>query len=83
MWQCFWLPKAMAPVDQFVEVAPRFKIPMAVEWVERPRTVRLDQSPPSRKRSVRELIEEIASVSPEYRVEVDDGFVRMKGSLTL
>jgi len=67
-----FVPKAVAPVDQLIEVAQRFKIPMAIEWVER---ASLDQTPSSRKRSVRELIKEIAS--PEHRVEVDDGLVRI------
>jgi len=65
-----FVPKATAPLDQLVEVAQRFKIPMAIEWVDGSRTAPLD----SRKRSVRKLIEEVAS---EYRVEVDDGLVRI------
>jgi hypothetical protein len=67
-----FVPKAVAPVDQLVEVAQRFEIPIAIEWVER---APLDRTPSSRKRSVTELIKEIAS--PEYRVEVDDGLVRI------
>ena len=72
-----FVPKAVAPADQLVEVAQRFKIPMAIEWVDRSRTAPRDQTLPSRKRSVRELIEEIASVSPEHCVVVDDGLVRI------
>jgi hypothetical protein len=68
-----FVPKAVAPVDRLVEVARRFKVPMAIEWVDGSHTARLDL----RKRSVRELIEEIAS---EYRVEVDDGLVRIYSS---
>jgi len=71
-----FVPKASAPVDQLIEVAQRFKIPMAIEWVERSRTAP-DQRVPSGKRSVRELIEEIASVAPEHRAIVDGGFVRI------
>jgi hypothetical protein len=71
-----FVPKASAPVDQLIEVAQRFKIPMAIEWVERSRTAP-DQRLPSGKRSVRELIEEIASVAPEHRVIVDGGLVRI------
>jgi hypothetical protein len=72
-----YVPKAITPVDQLVEVARRFKIPMGIEWVERADTATPDKTPPSRKRSVRELIEEIASVSPEHCVEVDDGLVHI------
>jgi len=72
-----YVPKAITPVDQLVEVARRFKIPMGIEWVERADTATPDKAPPSGKRSVRELIEEIVSVSPEHRIEVDDGLVRI------
>lgn len=72
-----YVPKAIAPVDQLVEVAQRFKIPMAIEWVERTGTTTPDKALPARKRSVRELIEEIARVSPEHRVEVEGGLVRV------
>ena len=72
-----YVPKAIAPVDQLVEVAQRFKIPMAIEWVETIGATTHDKTTASKKRSVRELIEEIASVSPGHRIEVDDGLVRI------
>ncbi len=72
-----YVPKAIAPVDQLIEVARRFKIPMGIEWVEKAATATRDKPPPSEKRSVRELIEEIASVSPEHRIEVEDGLVHI------
>src|SRR5260370_16020716 len=71
-----YVPKAITPVDQLVEVARRFKIPMGIEW-ERADTATPDKTPPSGKRSVRELIGEIVSVSPEHFVEVDDGLVHI------
>jgi hypothetical protein len=72
-----YVPKATAPVDQLVEVARRFKIPMGIEWVERAGTATPEKMPSSGKWTVRELIEEIASVSPEHRIEVDNGLVRI------
>src|SRR6266478_3715932 len=72
-----YVPKAITPVEQLVEVARRFKIPMGIEWVERAGTATPDKTPPSGQRSVRKLIEEIASLSPEHRIEVDDGLVRI------
>ncbi len=72
-----YVPKAITPVDQLVEVARRFKISMGIEWVERADTATPDKIPPSGKRSVRELIEEIVSVSPEHFVEVDRGLVHI------
>jgi hypothetical protein len=72
-----YVPNATAPVDQLVEVARTFKIPMGIEWVERADTATPDKTPPSGKRSVRELIEEIVSVSPEHFVEVDRELVHI------
>jgi hypothetical protein len=72
-----YLPQASAPVDQLVEVAQRFKIPMAIEWLERAGTSTPNKAPPARQRSVRELIEEIARVSPDHWVEVEGGLVRV------
>lgn len=69
-----YVPKATGPVEQLVEVARRFKIPMAIEWVESAGTTTAERTPASRKRSVRELIEEIA---PGHRVEVEGGLVRI------
>ena len=72
-----YVPEALAPVDQLVDVARRFKIPMAVEWVERTGMATRESTPLSGKRSVRELIEEIARLSPEQRIEVDGGLVHI------
>lgn len=75
-----YAPKAITPVDQLVEVAKKFKIPIGLEWVEKDRAAPPDHTLPSRNRSVLELIEEIASVAPEYRVEVDGGLVHIYSS---
>ena len=72
-----YVPKATAPVDQLVEVAQRFKIPMAIEWVEKTAAATRDKAITLDKRSVRQLLEEIVRVSPGYRVEVDGGLVRV------
>ena len=72
-----YVPKATAPVDQLVEVARRYKIPMAIEWAERESGASSEKTSFSKKRTVRELIEHIASVSPEHCVVVDDGLLRV------
>lgn len=72
-----YVPKAFAPKDQLVEVARKFKIPMGIEWVERASAATAGKTLPSGKRLVGELIQEIASVAPEYRIEVDDRLVRI------
>src|SRR6266496_6266906 len=48
-----YVPKAITPVDQLVEVARRFKIPMGIQGVERADTATPAKTPPSGKRSVR------------------------------
>jgi len=70
-------PQAISLVDQLIEVARRFKIPMGIECVEKAATATAGKTLPSKKRSVRELIQEITSVAPEYRIDVADGLVRV------
>jgi hypothetical protein len=72
-----YVPKATTPVDQLIEVARKFKIPMAIEWMEGAGTPARYKTPASEERSVRALIQEIASASPEHSVEVADGLVRV------
>jgi hypothetical protein len=72
-----YVPESVAPSEQLVAVAQRFKIPMAIEWVERAGTIKPDTGLRARKRSVRELLDEIISVSPEHRVEVAGGLVHV------
>jgi hypothetical protein len=76
-----YVPKAAAPVDRLVEVARRFKLPMAVEWVERTEPSGPEKSLPARRRSLRELVEEIVSVSPEHKVEVEGGILHVYSSV--
>ncbi|HSE25484.1 MAG TPA: hypothetical protein VLB68_27725 [Pyrinomonadaceae bacterium] len=71
-----YVPAATAPVDQLIEVARRFKIPMGIEWIDTGAATR-DKTMASAKRSVRELIEEIVGVSPTHRIEVVDGLVHI------
>lgn len=72
-----YVPESVAPVEQLIEVAQRFKIPMAIEWVERAGTITPDTRLRARKRSLRELLGEIVSISPEHRVEVAGGLVHV------
>lgn len=72
-----FLPKESGPVERLVEVARKFRLPMAIEWVERAGDAATGKPLPARKRSVRELIEEIASASPEQRVETEGGLLRV------
>jgi hypothetical protein len=72
-----YVPKALAPVEQLVEIARRFKIPMGIEWMENAGTAPGERTPLSGKRSVKELIQEIANLSPEHRMEIDGGLVHI------
>jgi hypothetical protein len=70
-----YVPQASGTVNQLIEVAQRFKIPMAVEWVDGEATP--DEKLRSRKRSVKELLEEIIRASRDHRVEIDGALVRI------
>lgn len=69
-----YVPKPNAPVDQLIEIARRFKIPMGIEWVEGAGPARRDESPVPGRRSISELIEAIA---PGYRIETDNELVHI------
>jgi len=71
-----FVPQAIAPVDQLIEIARRFKIPMGIEWVETGGAQR-EQTMSSQKRSVKELIEEILMASHGQRLEVYDGLAHI------
>ena len=73
-----YVPKATSPVDQLVEVARRYKIPMGIEWSARENAAPSDKAPTAKKRTVKELIEQIASVSPEHCVVLRDFRQRTK-----
>lgn len=67
-----FVPHVMLPASQLVEVAQKFKIPMAIEVVDRPGRAIFDKT--AGKRSVRELIEAIV---PEHCIEIENGLVRI------
>lgn len=75
-----YVPTATAPVDRLVEVAQRFNIPMAVEWVDREGTITSEKKRPTRNRTVRRLIEEIIGKPSDYVVEVEGGLLRIYSS---
>lgn len=64
-------PRTRTPVEQLVEVAQKFKIPMAIEWLEQP-----GQEFPIilnfKKGTVLNLLEAIVRRSPEHHLEVKD-----------
>jgi len=67
-------PQRLSPVEQLVEVAQKFKIPMAIEWLERP----AQASPTSLafgKGSVLNLLEAIVRRSSEHHLVITDGVV--------
>jgi hypothetical protein len=76
--QTDYLPRAASPVDQLIEVAQRFNIPMAVEWLERPGgesgRAHVPTATPGR-RTVRELIADVVGQSPEHRFLIDGGLL--------
>jgi hypothetical protein len=69
--QTDFVPQKSSPAEQLIEVARRFKIPMAIEWLEQTR----EQSNPQlalKGRSVHDLIEAIVRQSPEHQLLIED-----------
>lgn len=72
-----YVPSAEAPLDKLIEVAQKFNLPMAIEWMEGAKPYAPEKKLKAQRRSVKELLEEIARVTPEHRVEIEDGLVRV------
>jgi hypothetical protein len=67
-------PQRRSPVEQLVEVAQKFKIPMAIEWLERPAQAS-SSTLTFGKGTVLNLLEAIVRRSPEHHVVVRDDVV--------
>jgi len=67
-------PQPRSPVEQLVEVAQKFKIPMAIEWLERPEQD-VEGAPAFRKGTVLDLLEAIVRRSPGHHVVLTDRVV--------
>jgi hypothetical protein len=72
-----YVPAATSPVEQLIEVAQKFNIPMAVEWVDGVGNTTSEKKLPARKRSVRKLIEDIVGESSNHLVEPEGGLLRI------
>lgn len=72
-----YVPESEAPLERLVDVAQKFNLPMAIEWMEGAKPLAPEQKLKAQRRSVRELLEEIARVTPAHRVEVENGLVRV------
>jgi hypothetical protein len=64
-------PQSSSPVEQLVEVALEFQIPMAIEWLEQPNG-RSSSAPAFGGGSVLHLIEQIVQQSPNHQLAVGD-----------
>jgi hypothetical protein len=70
-------PKDNAPLDQLVEVAQHFQIPMGVEWVDDPNAV---YAPLSLKANytIAELLLSIVRRASGYRMTINNGIVNVR-----
>lgn len=70
---------AAAPLDQLLEVAKRFKIPMAIEWLEGPNSEMVEKREPVkvRNQTAAELITAIVRQRPDQHVVFEDRVVRV------
>jgi hypothetical protein len=78
--QTRFVPQTASPVEQLVEVAQKFRLPMAVEWLEDSDIAPLPDTAAQAERpsiSVRKLIEELVNRSTAHRVEIEGGLVHV------
>jgi hypothetical protein len=69
-------PKSKFVVDQLIEVAQHYQIPMGIEWIDRP-VATVSASPKDRPTTVRRLVATILRPYPGYRLRVADGVVHI------
>ena len=71
-----FVPKSALILDQLIEVAQHYQIPMGIEWVDQP-VVKVFASPTSRPTTVRSLIATILRPYRGYRMKAADGMVHI------
>jgi hypothetical protein len=75
-----FMPHSSSALEQLIEVARHYKIPMGIEWVEPPsgegQVLALEQSA-----TVRDLISAILSRQSTYRIEIEDGVLNISDSV--
>jgi hypothetical protein len=71
-----FVPKSKFALDQLIEVAQHYQIPMGIEWIGRP-VPTVSASPKYRPTTVRSLVATILRPYPDYRLKVVDGLVHI------
>jgi len=69
-------PKAEVGLDQLIEVAQTFEIPMGIEWTE-PTTCKVAPATPSTTQTVRQLLNDMVRRCPGYRLAIEHGVVHI------
>lgn len=69
-----FIPKSASALEQLIEVARHYRIPMGIEWINRAETGALAVASGA---NVRELIQAILERSPEHRVSVENNMLHI------
>lgn len=69
-------PKSASPLEQLIEVAKAFRIPMGIEWRE-PQTCQSVSPPADRDRTIKEVLVAILAACPPQRLTVGKGLVHV------
>jgi hypothetical protein len=71
-----FVPKSTSAVEQLLEVARHYEIPMGIEWAEPPKT-EVSPLPVENQTTVQGLVDEILRGIPGYRSETDNGVLHI------
>lgn len=71
-----FVPTSTSAVDQLIEVAQHYDIPMGIEWIDRP-DARVLTLPQSKGATVQGLITAILRQSPGYQLKLTHGIVHI------
>src|SRR3954451_3092303 len=64
-------PQSSAPLDQLVEIAKQFKLPMGIEWLDI-KSLPADETAP-KSQSVQDLIDSVLKRSPDHVAVIETG----------
>lgn len=75
-----FVPHSKTALEQLIEVAKRFHIPMGIEWAEQPDAENMPMPPLGDDATVRDLLTAIIGQSPLHIMTIDNGIVHVASS---
>lgn len=72
-----FIPRSKSALEQLIEIAQHYELPMGIEWFDRPREEKAAVTLPSDSVTVRDLIQTILLQSQGHQLSVENGIVHI------